>query len=72
MRFFNLGASELLLILIFAILAIGPKETLRLASQVRNYIKSIQEIFVDLSTEVTRMASEGAETSREPENEETD
>ncbi len=58
MRFFSLGAGELLLILVFAILAVGPKETIRLASQARDVIGTVQKAFNELSSEVTRMASD--------------
>jgi len=58
MKFFSLGAGELMLILVFAILAIGPKETIRLAAQARDVIGSIQRAFNELSGEVTRMASD--------------
>ncbi|MBC8506524.1 MAG: hypothetical protein ISR58_04905 [Anaerolineales bacterium] len=58
MKFFSLGASELLLILIFAILAVGPKETIRLASQARDVIGTVQKAFNELSGEVSRMASD--------------
>ncbi len=58
MRFFNLGASEFLLIIIFAILGVGPKDALRLAGQARDIIRSVQNAFNDLTNEVTRAASE--------------
>lgn len=58
MRFFNLGAAELLLILLFAILAVGPKETIRLAGQVREMIKSAQSALNEITAEVTRAATE--------------
>lgn len=58
MKFFSLGASELILILIFAILAVGPKETIRLASQARDVIGTVRKAFNELSGEVSRMASE--------------
>ncbi len=58
MRFFNLGASELLLILLFAILVIGPKETIRLAGRAKEAIRSVQGAFSDLTTGVANIAEE--------------
>ncbi|MBL7164771.1 MAG: hypothetical protein ISS57_19460 [Anaerolineales bacterium] len=58
MKFFSLGAGELLLILVFAILAVGPKETVRLAGQARDVLGTVQKAFNELSSEVTRMASD--------------
>jgi Sec-independent protein translocase protein TatA len=58
MKFFSLGAGELMLILVFAILAVGPKETIRLAGQAREVIGTVQRAFNELSGEVSRMASD--------------
>ena len=58
MRFFSLGAGDLILILVFAILAVGPKETIRLAGQARDVIGTVQRAFNELSGEVSRMASD--------------
>jgi Sec-independent protein translocase protein TatA len=69
MRFFNLGASEFLLIIIFAILAVGPKDALRLAGQVRDIVRSVQSTFNELTNEVTRAASEAVDTATDKENE---
>ena len=65
MRLFNLGAGELILILVFAILAIGPKETIRLTSQARDAIGTVQRAFNELSAEVSRMASDVVNTMDE-------
>jgi len=65
MRFFNLGASELLLIVVFAILAIGPKETIKLFNQGREILSSIQGVLSDLTSEVGNIAKEVTETSEE-------
>ena len=65
MRFFNLGASELILIVVFAILAIGPKETIKLFNQGREILSSIQGVLSDLTSEVGNIAKEVAETSEE-------
>jgi Sec-independent protein translocase protein TatA len=58
MKFFNLGAGEIVLILLFAIIAVGPKETIRLAGQVRDIIRNVQEVFSDLTSEVSRLAED--------------
>jgi Sec-independent protein translocase protein TatA len=68
MRFFNLGASEFILIIIFAILAVGPKDALRLAGQLREIVRSVQSTFNELTNEVTRAASEVVDTSTDKEN----
>ncbi|MBC8331322.1 MAG: twin-arginine translocase TatA/TatE family subunit [Anaerolineae bacterium] len=54
MRFFNLGAGELMLIFLLAVLAVGPKETVRLAGEAREIFKSIQGVFSEMTSEVTR------------------
>jgi len=58
MQFFNLGASELMLIMLFAILAVGPKETLKLVNQAREIVSSLQAAVGELSSEMSRAASE--------------
>ncbi len=58
MRFFNLGAGEIMLIMLFAVLAVGPQETARLFQQVREIVSSIQTAFKDLTSEVTRVVAE--------------
>jgi len=65
MRFFNLGASELMLILVFAILAIGPKETLKLFNRGREIFASIQAALSDLTPEVGTLAKEVVEKPEE-------
>lgn len=67
MNFFNLGASELLLIFLLAILAIGPRETLRLARQGSDAFKAVRQTFSELTSEVTRAASEVLESAPEKE-----
>ncbi len=67
MRFFNLGASEFLLIFLFAILAIGPKETIRLAGQARDIIKSLQSAISELSSGVAHIAEEVLEEPKDEE-----
>ena len=57
MRFFNLGAGEIILIALFAILAVGPKETAKLAQQASEIVKSVRGMFSELTTEITRSAS---------------
>lgn len=58
MRFFNLGASEMMLILIFAILAIGPKETVKLFNRGREILSSMRAALSDLTSEVGNLANE--------------
>jgi Sec-independent protein translocase protein TatA len=65
MRFFNLGASELMLILVFAILAIGPKETLKLFNRGREIVASIQSVLSDLTSEVGNLAKDVVDTSED-------
>jgi len=65
MRFFNLGASELLLIVVFAILAIGPKETIKLFNRGREILSSVQGAISELTSEVGNIAKEVVETSEE-------
>jgi Sec-independent protein translocase protein TatA len=65
MRFFNLGGSEILLLFLFAVLAIGPKETVRLAGQAREIVKSIQGTLSDLTEEVTRVAGDIPDLGKE-------
>jgi Sec-independent protein translocase protein TatA len=65
MRFFNLGASELLLIAVFAILAVGPKETIKLFNQGREILSSIQGVISELTSEVSNIAKEVVETPEE-------
>ena len=61
MRFFNFGASEIFLLFLLAILAVGPKETLRLFRQARDILKSLQNTFLELTGEFSRVASETLE-----------
>jgi Sec-independent protein translocase protein TatA len=63
MKFFNLGAGELLLIFIFAVLAVGPKEALRLVSQARDVVSSVRGAINDLTSEITRAAADITEIS---------
>lgn len=65
MKFFNLGAGEFLLILLFAIIAIGPKETVRLARQAREIIQSVQSYFSDIASEMTQIPTEILDNSNE-------
>ena len=65
MRFFNLGASELMLIAVFAILAIGPKETVKLFNQGREILASIQAAISDLTSEVGNIAKDEVEMPEE-------
>ncbi|MBT4841969.1 MAG: hypothetical protein HOJ23_08265 [Gammaproteobacteria bacterium] len=65
MRFFNLGASELILIVVFAILAIGPKETIKFFNQGREVLASIQAAISDLTSEVGNIAKEVVDTTEE-------
>jgi Sec-independent protein translocase protein TatA len=58
MRFFNLGASELFLIFLFAILVVGPKETVRYAKKAREAVRAMQGVFSDLSSGVANIAEE--------------
>lgn len=68
MKVFNLGASELFLILLFAILAVGPKETLRFAGQAREIIKAVQGTISELTSEVSRVAADIIDTSDDKKN----
>ena len=65
MRFFNLGASELMLILVFAILAIGPKETLKLFNRGREIFASFQAVLSDLTSEVGNLAKDVVDASED-------
>jgi Sec-independent protein translocase protein TatA len=65
MKFFNLGAGEFLLILLFAIIAIGPKETVRLAGQAREIIRSVQSYLSDITSEMARIPTEILDTANE-------
>jgi len=58
MRFFNFGASEIFLLFLFAVLAVGPKETLRFFHQARGILKSVQGTFAELTGEFGRAATE--------------
>jgi Sec-independent protein translocase protein TatA len=58
MKFFNLGAGELLLIFIIAVLAIGPKEALRLLGQARDIVQSVRGAMSELTSEISRVAAE--------------
>ena len=68
MKFFNLGATELVLIILFAILAVGPKETLRYAGQAREIIKAVQGTISELTSEVSRVAADVMEPSEDKKN----
>ncbi len=61
MRFFNLGASEMMLIVIFAILAIGPKDTVKLFNRGREILASVKEALSDLTSEVGNIAKDVVE-----------
>lgn len=61
MGFFNLGASELVLILILSILALGPKETVRHTQRARQTLQSVRGTLSELSAELGRAASVAAE-----------
>jgi Sec-independent protein translocase protein TatA len=63
MRFFNLGATEVFLIVLFAIIAVGPQETIKLAKQGREVIDNVRGIFSDLTSEVTKVVSDVSEAS---------
>lgn len=65
MRFFNLGASELMLIVLFAVLAIGPKETVKLFNRGREIISSIQGAISELTSEVGNLAKDVIEAPEE-------
>ena len=65
MRFFNLGASELMLIVVFAILAIGPKETVKLFNQGREILAAVKAALSDLTSEVGNLAKEVVEMPEE-------
>ena len=71
MRFFNLGASELMLIVLFAILAIGPKETIKLFNQGREIIASIQTALSDLTSEVGNLAKDAIVVSEDKDSTDT-
>ncbi|MBC8334048.1 MAG: hypothetical protein H8E29_02180 [Anaerolineales bacterium] len=53
-----MGASELLLIFLFAILVVGPKETVRLAGKAKEAIRAMQGVFSDISSGVANIAEE--------------
>lgn len=57
MKFFSLGAGEILLIVLFAILAVGPKETAKLAQQASELVKNVRGMFNELTSEITRSAA---------------
>jgi Sec-independent protein translocase protein TatA len=57
MKFFSLGAGEILLIVLFAILAVGPKETAKLAQQAGEVVKNVRGMFNELTSEITRSAA---------------
>ncbi len=63
MKFFNLGAGEMVLIMLFAILAVGPKETVKLAQQASEIMKNVRGMFSELTTEITRSATNLAEAA---------
>ncbi|MFC1936311.1 twin-arginine translocase TatA/TatE family subunit [Chloroflexota bacterium] len=65
MKIFSLGVGEITLIVLIAILAIGPKETAKLARRASEFIKSAKGLLNDLTSEVTRAASDIAENSNE-------
>jgi len=65
MRFFNLGASEMMLILIFAILAIGPKETVKLFNRGKEILGSVKAALSDLTSEVGNIAKDVVEMPEE-------
>lgn len=65
MKFFNLGASEMMLIFIFAILAIGPKDTVKLFNRGREILTSVKAALSDLTSEVGNIAKEVVETPDE-------
>ncbi len=65
MKFFSLGAGELLLILLFAIIAVGPKEALRLVGQARDIVSTVRGAISELTSEISRAASEITELSEE-------
>ena len=61
MKFFNLGGGEIFLILLIAILAVGPKETAKLARQATDVIKNVRNVLGDLTSDITRAASDVAD-----------
>ena len=65
MKFLNLGASEMMLIFIFAILAIGPKDTVKLFNRGREILTSVKAALSDLTSEVGNIAKEVVETPDE-------
>jgi Sec-independent protein translocase protein TatA len=58
MKFMNLGGMELLIILILAILAIGPQETAKFAKQANSLLKNVKGVFSDLTSEVSRAVTD--------------
>lgn len=58
MRFMNLGGMEVFVILLLAILAIGPKETAKWARQANEVIKNVKDMLNDLTSEVGRAVTE--------------
>jgi Sec-independent protein translocase protein TatA len=65
MRFFNLGATELFLIFLFAVIAIGPQETIKYARQAREMIENVKGVFSDLTSEVSKVASDVMDATSE-------
>ena len=61
MKFFNLGASEMMLIVVLAILAIGPKETVKVINRGREILASVKAALSDLTSEVGNIAKEVVE-----------
>ena len=61
MKFFNLGASEMMLIVVLAILAIGPKETVKVINRGREILNSVKAALSDLTSEVGNIAKEVVE-----------
>ncbi len=58
-----------MLIVLFAILAVGPKETAKLAQQASEIVKNVRGMFSELTTEITRSATnltEAADLNKEP------
>ena len=62
MKFFNLGASEMMLIVVLAILAIGPKETVKVINRGREILASVKAALSDLTSEVGNIAKEVVES----------
>lgn len=62
---FGIGTSELILILVLALLIIGPRELPKIGREIGKAFRSFQDVADELKTSITREIRDIEDTGRE-------